>query len=203
MRESNGLVVRPWCRADAAALHAAVRSSMSELCGWLPWCHPDYGLEHAQTWVTHSEQAWARRAEFPLGIFSASDGEVLGGTGINHLVPAFRMGNLGYWVATPHCGRGVARIAAAMAADIGLRDLALTRIEIIVLTQNIGSQRVAEAIGAQREGIARNRLYLKGLPQDAIVYSLVPQGGNRAVPVLHDDVRCRPAVGTRGNDQNP
>lgn len=174
MREKAGVVVRPWCRADAAALHAAVRSSMAALCGWLPWCHPDYGPDDALSWVTHCEQAWARRTEFPLGVFAAAGGDVLGGTGINHLVPAFRMGNLGYWVASPHCGRGVARTAAALAADIGFRDLGLTRIEIIVLLQNESSQRVAEAVGARREGIARNRLVLHGVPQDAIVYGLVP-----------------------------
>ena len=88
--------------------------------------------------------------------------------------PINKIGNLGYWVSTPYTGRGVARTAALMAADIGFNDLGMTRLEIVVLTHNLASQRVAEAVGARRECIARNRLYFQGRPSDAVVYSLIP-----------------------------
>lgn len=173
--ESDGLRVRPLTPQDADALYVAVRSSISELAGWLPWCTPQYSLQDSQTWVAHCQRAWAQRTEFPLGIFDAASGTLLGGTGINHIDPVFHSGNLGYWVATPATGRGVARTAAALATGFAFAELALTRIEIIVLPQNLASQRVAEALGARRECLARNRIHFQGKPHDAVVYSLVPE----------------------------
>jgi RimJ/RimL family protein N-acetyltransferase len=175
MREKDGILVRPFALNDAPAFHASVRESLNELSYWMPWCHPDYSLQDAEQWMRHCEASWQNRSEFPLGIFELASGKVIGGTGINQLNPIYKIGNLGYWVGTPFTGRGVARAAALMAADIGFNDLGLTRLEIVVLTHNLASQRVAEAVGARKECIARNRLYFQGRPSDAFVYSLIPE----------------------------
>ena len=100
---------------------------------------------------------------------------MVGGTGINHLNKPYQIGNIGYWVSTPHAGRGVARHAAMQSALLGFGELGLTRLEIVVLTHNIASQKVAASLGATRECQAKNRLYFHGKPHDAIVYSLVPE----------------------------
>ena len=50
----------------------------------------------------------------------------------------------------------------------------LTRLEIVALTSNLASQRVAQAIGATFECTARSRLHFHGKPHDALVYSLTP-----------------------------
>ena len=49
---------------------------------------------------------------------------------------------------------------------------ALTRLEIVVPVGNVRSQRVAEKLGAHYEGIARQRLRVKGESVDAWQYSL-------------------------------
>jgi ribosomal-protein-serine acetyltransferase len=167
-------IVRPLEPSDAQSFFAAVRASLPDLAYWMPWCNQDYSLESAKSWVGLTHQAWANRTEFPLGIFEAQSGNVVGGTGINHINHAYRIGNIGYWVSSPHVGRGVARFAGKQAALLGFGELGLTRLEIVALTHNVASQRVAQALGATREGLARNRLYFQGKPHDAIVYSLVP-----------------------------
>lgn len=156
-------------------MFAAVRASLRELAYWMPWCKENYALEDTQNWIRFTEEAWSKRSEFPLGIFESSTGSVVGGTGINQINKAYRIGNVGYWVSTPHTGRGVARFAAMQAAKLGFEELGLTRLEIVALTHNVSSQKVAESIGAIRECEARSRLYFHGNPHDAIVYSLVPQ----------------------------
>jgi len=167
--------VRRFEPADAPSLFAAVQASLVELVYWMPWCKENYALEDAQNWIRYTEEAWSNRSDFPLGIFEASTGSVVGGTGINQINKAYRIGNIGYWVSTPHTGRGVARFAAKQAATLGFKELGLTRLEIIVLSHNLTSQTVAESIGAARECQARNRLYFHGKPHDAVVYSLVPE----------------------------
>jgi ribosomal-protein-serine acetyltransferase len=168
------IVIRPLTGADAHSLCETVQASLAQLCYWMPWCKPDYALADAQAWIDASSAAWQRRSEFPMGIVERSTGRIIGATGISQLNTAFRIGNIGYWVGTPYAGRGVARLAAQLVARFGFDELALTRLEIVTLTHNHASQRVAEALGAVRECHARNRLYFQGEPHDAVVYSLIP-----------------------------
>ena len=174
MPADSNYLVRRFEPADAHSMLAAVQASLAELVYWMPWCKEDYALEDAQNWIRYTEEVWSRRSEFPLGIFEAGTGVVVGGTGINQINKAHRIGNIGYWVSTTHTGRGVARFAAKQAAMLGFGELGLTRLEIVALTHNLASQKVAESIGATRECQARGRLYFHGLPHDAIVYSLLP-----------------------------
>lgn len=174
MAMEHDYIVRRFEPADAPSMLAAVRASLPDLAYWMPWCRQDYALDDAVAWIRFTQEAWSQGREFPLGIIEARSGAVVGGTGINHINQANRIGNLGYWVSTPHTGRGVARFAARQAIMLGFGTLGLTRLEIVALTQNLASQRVAESLGATRECVARNRLSFHGQPRDAVVYSLVP-----------------------------
>jgi RimJ/RimL family protein N-acetyltransferase len=160
--------------ADAPSFYAAVRDSIDELTHWMPWCSKDYALSDAEGWIRTAGDMWDAGTEYPLGIFDATTGEVVGGTGVNHINRAYRMGNIGYWVSSKHTGQGIARFAARQSAVLGFGELGLTRLEIVALTHNKASQRVAEAVGARLECEARNRLYFQGAPHSAFVYSLVP-----------------------------
>jgi RimJ/RimL family protein N-acetyltransferase len=48
------------------------------------------------------------------------------------------------------------------------------RVEIVAAVGNLASQRVAEKVGAIREGCARNRCRAAGVQHDAFVYSVIP-----------------------------
>ena len=160
---------------DAGSFLAAVRASLPDLAHWMPWCKQDYSLGDAAAWISFTQTAWVSGTEFPLGIFERGTGSVVGGTGINQINKLHAIGNVGYWVSTPHTGRGVAKLAAKQAALLGFGELGLARLEIVALTSNFASQRVAQAIGASYECTARNRLHFHGKPHDAAVFSLTPQ----------------------------
>jgi len=81
--------------------------------------------------------------------------------------------NLGYWVRSSCARRGVTTAAARMTAQFALKELRMGRVEILASVKNLPSQRVAEKLGAVREGILRNRLLLHGSYHDAVIYSLV------------------------------
>lgn len=166
---------RPFRPSDAASFLAAVQTSLPGLAQSMPWCKVDYALEDAVAWIAFTQAAWSGSTEFPLGIFESATGAVVGGTGINQINKAHRIGNIGYWVSTPHTGRGVAKLAAKQAALLGFGELGLTRLEIVALKDNVASQRVAQGIGATFECIARNRLHAHGEAREAAVYSLTPE----------------------------
>jgi RimJ/RimL family protein N-acetyltransferase len=151
----------------------AASSSVAELAPWMPWCQPGYSRGETATFVESRDDAWSLGSEFSFAIEDARTGRLLGSTGLNDLDGRNRRANLGYWVRTDATGRGVARRAARLVAEFGFADVGLLRQEILVAVGNVASQRVAEAIGAVREGCLRTRLVVHGRAHDAFLYALV------------------------------
>ncbi len=172
---SDGRVlIRPYRRSDVDALYEAVRESVDEVKQWLSWCHSGYSRDESEAWVAACSQAWANGESYDFGIFDARSTAYLGGCGLNHLNHLHQLANLGYWVRTSCAGRGIASAAAQLVAHFGFEELGLTRIEIVASVENAPSQRVAEKVGATREGIQRNRLVNGERIDDAVMYSLIP-----------------------------
>lgn len=174
------VVLRPPRVDDAGAILEAVLESVAEVGAWLAWCHAEYSLDDALGWVRGSREARARGEECAFVITDARDGAVLGGCGLNQVDAANRRANLGYWVRTTATGRGVATEAAGLVAEFGMSVLGLGRLEIVAAKGNRASQRVAEKLGAVREGVLRDRFWIAGEPVDGVLYSLVPGDLERA-----------------------
>ena len=158
--------------SDVDALFAAVKESIDELSRWMPWCAGGYTRDGAAMFVEGLCAAWHEGREYSFAVFERRTGQLVGCCGLNQLDGQNRRANLGYWIRrSARARRG--RIGARLAAEFGFRELQLDRIEIIVATENIASQRVAEKIGAIREGIARRRCRVGEITHDAVMFSLV------------------------------
>jgi RimJ/RimL family protein N-acetyltransferase len=171
---ADGIVVRPHAPADVAPMCAAVLESMATVGRWMAWCHPAYSRQEAEAWYGRCAAAWAIEGDREFGIFDAVTGDVLGCIGVNQINRINGIGNLGYWVRATREGRGIATKAAQLVARYAFTDLALTRLEIVILAGNGGSRRVAEKVGARFECVARHRLQWRGEARDAAVYGLLP-----------------------------
>jgi RimJ/RimL family protein N-acetyltransferase len=169
---SGSISIRPYTPDQAEDLLAAARESVREVHPWLPWCHPDYAIEEARSWIEHQVSAFARGEEHEFAIFGPS-GRYAGGCGVNLVVQSQGRANIGYWVRSSEMGKGVAVAAVRLVAAWAFRNTALERLEIVVAVGNARSQRVAEKVGAVREGVLRRRLFLHDTFHDAIMYSLV------------------------------
>lgn len=171
---SNGQVtIRPYEPVDVPLLWKAARESSPEVSMWLPWCHRQYSMEESLEWIVRSGKQWDQKREFHFGIFDVASGTFVGGVGLNELRPQHRSANLGYWIRTGWTGRGIATVAASLAASFGFDELALNRIEIVVAASNESSQRVARKLGAKREAVLRNWLLIHGRVHDAVIFSLI------------------------------
>jgi ribosomal-protein-serine acetyltransferase len=164
--------IRPYRTSDAPALYEAARESVAVVGEWLPWCHDGYQPAEAEDWLARQVVARERGEEYEFAIVGAR-GRYLGGVGVNAIRIDHAFANLGYWVRASAMGRGIAPVAVRLAARWAFEHTALTRLEIVVATANVRSQRVAEKAGAQREGVLRERLVLRGVAQDAVMYSLI------------------------------
>jgi ribosomal-protein-serine acetyltransferase len=164
--------VRLYQQEDVEGIHVAALESVAEVYPWLAWCHPRYTLDEARQWVMLQIELARQRKAFEFVIVGES-GRLLGGCGVNQINSMNRLANLGYWVRTSAAGRGVAPAAVRQVAAYAFRETDLIRLEIVVAVGNTRSQRVAEKVGAVREGVLRSRVLLPSGPSDAVMYSLV------------------------------
>jgi RimJ/RimL family protein N-acetyltransferase len=81
---------------------------------------------------------------------------------------------VGYWVAAPARGRGVATRAVRLLCAWAFAELPLARIQLHTLPGNEASERVAERAGFTREGRLRSFAEMKGRRVDITMFSLLP-----------------------------
>jgi [ribosomal protein S5]-alanine N-acetyltransferase len=108
------------------------------------------------------------------------DFAILNGRGIagalqlsNIVYGPLQSANLGYWVAEPVNGRGLATEAVGDVIPIAFGELGLHRLEAGTLVDNSASQRVLEKNGFERIGIARGYLHIGGAWRDHALFQLL------------------------------
>lgn len=158
--------------ADAEAVFQAVSESVADVEPWLDWAHERYQLSDAASWIETQRRARNEGSAWEFLIVDEND-RVLGTCGVNRVNFELRMANVGYFVRTSAAGRGVAAAAVEQLAAWAFSRTSLVRLEIVVQVDNVRSLRVAEKVGAQREGVLRARLWYRGRPRDAVMYSLI------------------------------
>lgn len=168
------VTIRPFRRDDVDALYEAVRESIDEVASWLSWCHAGYARSESEEWVKSRPKAWKRGKAYSFAVVDAATGRFLGGNGLNRISRRHQVANLGYWTRTSAAGQGVATRATRLVARFGFEELGLGRIEIVAAVGNAASQRVAQKVGAVREGLLRHRLLIHDERHDAVLFSLLP-----------------------------
>ncbi len=93
---------------------------------------------------------------------------------IGFRLPAPAVGEVGYWLAAPARGRGVATRAVRLLCAWAFEELSLARIQLHTLPGNVASERLAERAGFTREGLLRSFAEMKGRRVDINMFSLLP-----------------------------
>ena len=161
------LVLREWTEADVPALVTACNDP--EIPRWIPVIPSPYTAEDARAFVRGEIDSLPEHS-FAM----AESGVVVGAIGLGVNSMNYR-GRIGYWVAAPARGRGICTRALRMLSRWALDELDLERLELITDPDNLGSQRVAEKVGFQREGVLRSHLrHSDGRIRDSVMFSLLP-----------------------------
>jgi len=163
----GALVLRPWAEDDVAAIVGAINDP--EIAHWIPTIPHPYTEADARAFLAGEIP---EPEEYRLAITLAD--QVVGGIGMRVNSHQYR-GTIGYWVAASSRGRGVCTGALRLLARHGLEELELQRLELITDPDNGASQRVAEKVGFQREGVMRaHLLHPDGRLRDSVMFSLLP-----------------------------
>lgn len=171
----DGIRLKRVCDCECLAAHQAIEETLPDLIKWFAWCHASYSREDVAAWQRLALQEWENRTGFHFYVLPLTGETILGCVGLNMLDWVNRRANLGYWVRATHRGRGIALRSASAAIDYGFEELKLHRIEIVTDVENHRSQRVAEKLHAVKEGVLRDRLWIKDQCHSAFGYSVLPQ----------------------------
>jgi RimJ/RimL family protein N-acetyltransferase len=160
------LVLRAWTEDDVDALVAGCNDP--EIARWIPTIPHPYTADDALAFI----RGEVRDDHDALAI--ELDGRVIGGIGLGLNRHGYR-GSIGYWVAKPARGRGICTRALRLLARHALDDLQLQSVQLVTDPDNAASQRVAEKVGFQREGVMRAHLrHPDGRIRDSVMFSLLP-----------------------------
>ncbi len=121
-------------------------------------------------WIARYEDAWRTGGRAGFAAIGA-EGEILGFAAIVQLDLGAREGEIGYAIAAPARGRGVASRSLALLTKWGFDELGLVRLELRIDTDNTGSERVAERNGYHRDGVLRSKHFKEGIRTDVGIWS--------------------------------
>ena len=162
------LLLRPGWREDAPALfHAIADEGIVRNLAQAPW---PYGPGDAETFLTRE-----RRPHEPTCLI------FLRGDGAPTLVGAVGLGptpdgglELGYWIARPYWGRGIATEALAAAIDHAFDVLDVPVLHAGVALWNHASMRTVERLGFRHRGDNPDGYRVNGAPEAIREYELAP-----------------------------
>lgn len=157
--------MRPWREDDAPWVCAACQDPETQR--WLPDIPRPYSHDDAVAFVTDA-----------LGLgpyqFAITEREnAIGSIGLR--LGKYETGHIGYWCAPEARGRGATTRALRRLCRYALDELHLERLDLVTDIENFASQRVAQKVGFQREGVLRSHLrHPDGHRRDSIFFSLLP-----------------------------
>jgi RimJ/RimL family protein N-acetyltransferase len=164
----DGLRVRPWRRDDLDALlrHADNPKIAANLRDQFP--HP-YTRRDGIDYLNY-----VRGMDVPMSLAVEYEGEAIGGIGFKLGLDIARLSvEMGYWLAEPYWGRGLATRAVIAASDWAFDTYKVVRIFATTFSHNVASMRVLEKAGFEREGVLRRSAIKNGAVLDQVMFSKV------------------------------
>ncbi|MDF3302851.1 GNAT family N-acetyltransferase [Streptomyces tropicalis] len=173
---------------DTDAVYAAAQDP--DIQRWTTIPSP-YLPEHAHGFTERTvPRGWADGSMFTFGVFLPG-GDLAGMLSITRRGPG--EGEVGFWAAGEHRGRGYVTEAVVATARWAFAELPLDRLEWRAEVGNAGSRAVAERAGFRIEGTLRSAVLNKGVRRDCWVGSLLPSdvGLSSAAPYVPAPARPR------------
>ena len=164
------LILRALRPTDLADLYAY--ASDPEIDRFTPWTHYE-SLAEARADLDHYVAEYETEGMGVWGIEHRADQRLIGIINFSRPHPRNRRVEMGYTIARPHWGQGLATEAARALVTFGLEQMHLARIEAVCLPENAASARVLQKIGMQYEGLLRNYQIWRGKPCDLQMWAVV------------------------------
>lgn len=159
---------------DADAADVASGAGDKRVARFLVQVPNPYTVAVARRWIEQRIGWWdaGRGATLAIVRRTAPDA-VLGTVSLRRSRSDDARAELGYWLAAPAWGDGIASEAAHGMVAWGFRELALRRVYAEVFAGNRASSRVLEKLGMTLEGLRREHVRKGRVHHDVILYGLL------------------------------
>ena len=120
--------------------------------------------------------AWERQRQFDaaygFGIFLRRGG-LVGEVSLGSVARGpFQSAYVGYWIDEAHAGHGYVPEAVVLVLRFAFDELALHRVEAVVVPRNARSRRVTEKLRLREEGTSVGLLQIRGVWEDHVRYAI-------------------------------
>ena len=164
----NQVTLRPWSISDLEQLveYANNPKISSNLTNAFP--HP-YLEEHGRRFIEFATK------DDPIHIFAIDlNGKAIGGIGVHPQSDIFCFNaELGYWIAEPYWGQGIATFAIQQIIEFAFNTFDINRLFARPFGSNLASQKVLEKSGFTHEATLKKSIYKNGIYLDELIYSVV------------------------------
>ena len=164
----DGLVVRTYTLDDAQTLFDLIDTNRAHLRPWMIWEQTTKSTDDTRAFI----QSCLDEAVSIEGNGIWVDGELAGGIGLD-IDTLSNSGEIGYWLAKPHEGRGIITRACERFFDMAFDELGLHRMELQAAAANARSRAVAGRLGMQEEGVARDGIRVAEGYLDSVEYAIL------------------------------
>jgi [ribosomal protein S5]-alanine N-acetyltransferase len=113
-------------------------------------------------------------------IVEKESGEPIGTCGYSLWDKENNRAEIGYDLGPAYWNRGFMTEALTAALTSGFGNMSLNRVEAVIALENVGSSRLVEKLGFEREGVMRDRHLFRGTYYDHYLYSLLAREWIRA-----------------------
>lgn len=169
--ERDDLKLAVMQKADVSPMFALVDANREHVGAKLPWVDKTHAPADTQTFV---ETIWKELAEGKgVGTAMLLDGKHVGCIGVHCIDDVGRAGEIGYWLAKEHEGKGLMTTAVRAIEQYAWTGYDLVRLMIRAEEDNPRSGAVAERCGFEREGVQRWTDMHRGKPGNLVVYGMV------------------------------
>jgi len=162
--------LRPVDETDVDELDALVDANRAYLARWMPWA-PAQTHESTQEFVRTAKAQLESNDGFQAAL--VVDGDLAGVFGYHAVDWVHRRTTIGYWLAEPAQGRGLATRAVAALIDHAFTEWGLHRVEIRAAVDNGRSRAICERLGMTLEGELREAEWVGDRCHDLAVYSVL------------------------------
>lgn len=170
--------MRSYDVGDGPLLTDAVDESYEHLRYWMPWAAPQQSVEESEKLVRQFRARYLLAEDFVLGIFSADETRLLGGTGFHLREGPISTGcaEVGMFIRASEANRGLGTRALEAVLRWGFTEWPWLRLSWRCDQMNRPSIRVAERCGLRHEGVLRGQKALVGEGRcDNACYALTKQ----------------------------
>jgi RimJ/RimL family protein N-acetyltransferase len=155
---ADHVLIRPWTEGDLPWVVAATDDAAIARWSHLP---APFDAAAVRAWFDAMPSEREQGTALRMLIAEAGDGARLGAIALDHFDWAAQTAEIGYWVAEPARGRGVASAAVALLTDWAFAELGLAEIVALLDADNAPSQRTLERCGFLLDEASRGDVQLR------------------------------------------